>query len=70
MSRKMVAYSGDSGRPFRSIPAAHSGAFRPAVPGDSGHPVGAERRWSGDILYQKIKPSQALIFFSWNLLSS
>jgi hypothetical protein len=28
------------------IPATHSGPFRPAVPGDSGHPVGAERRWS------------------------
>jgi hypothetical protein len=40
------AYSGDSGHPFRSIPATYSDLFRPAVPGDSGHPVGAERRWS------------------------
>ena len=40
------AYSGDSGRPFRSIPATYSDLFRPAVPGDSGRPVGAERRWS------------------------
>jgi len=42
----MVAYSGDSGHPFRSIPATYSESFRPAVPEDSGHPVGAERRWS------------------------
>ncbi len=40
------AYSGDSGHPFRNIPATYSDSFRPAVPGDSGHPVGAERRWS------------------------
>jgi hypothetical protein len=32
--------------PIPVIPATHSGPFRPAVPGDSGHPVGAERRWS------------------------
>jgi hypothetical protein len=40
------AYSGDSGHPFRRIPATCSDPFRPAVPGDSGHPVGAERRRS------------------------
>jgi hypothetical protein len=28
------------------ISATHSGAFRPAVAGDSGHSIGAERRWS------------------------
>jgi hypothetical protein len=39
------AYSGDIGHPNRMKPAAQSGGFRPVVPGDSGHPVGAERRW-------------------------
>jgi excisionase family DNA binding protein len=58
------AYSGDIGHRFRLIPAIRSGSFRPAVPGDSGHPVGAERRWSENIFDRKIRPSQALISFS------
>jgi len=32
------AYSGDSGHPFRSIPATCSDPFRPPVPIHSGHP--------------------------------
>ena len=36
----LLAYSGDSGHLFRSIPATHSGAFRPPIPEDSGHPPG------------------------------
>jgi len=55
------AYSGDIGHRFRFIPAISSGPFRPAVPGDSGRPVGAERRWSENIFDRKIRPSQALI---------
>ena len=66
---KGSAYSGDIGHLIRRKPAICSGSFRPVVPGDSGPPVGAERRWGGDIFDRKIKPSQALISFSWNLLS-
>ena len=65
----IAAYSGDIGHLIRRKPAICSGSFRPVVPGDSGPPVGAERRWGGDIFDRKIKPSQALISFSWNLLS-
>lgn len=42
----LVAYSGDIGHLIRRNPATQSGGFRPAVPGDSGRPGGAERRWS------------------------
>jgi len=39
------AYSADSGHLFQSKAVTCSGGFRPAVPGDPGHPIGVERRW-------------------------
>jgi len=40
LAKPLHAYSGDSGHPFRSIPATCSDPFRPPIPGDSGHPTG------------------------------
>jgi hypothetical protein len=43
--RGQIAYSADSGHRFRRKAAGSSDGSRPVIPGQSGHPVGAQRRW-------------------------